>query len=591
VPLSEPSIAGHAALSGEISVVKDAYSDSRFNQAVDKSTGFRTRDMITVPIPKHASLDNTDSSEDKNLGVIQVINKLEGSFTKHDLTLLKGFTIIAGSAISTSLHLDRVLSEGSSNRSRQVELFGETTVIPKKDASRRLSQVVGAVRAARKVQHSDDFPESIQEYDSPRADSVKSDSSRSTHFDNLCTTALSSKPIDFEPEAVEAFGYSDPPSDIGASTRSVTSFSSFVSRQSKQASSSSVQPERFPETLGLGDLAREPGSELHNDDLPIKFDQSKLIGHSSEMNSWSFDSLKYSEAELVAMMVHCFEAFDIPNLFLIPLPKLTAFVAQALSKYNKTPFHNAKHASHVFQNCVRMVAVVPTMDQSLSLIDVFALLIAAICHDIDHVGTNNTFHINAWSELSLRYNDISIMEQHHCAVCFKILTAPETDILSCLSYRSRSIVRKLICACILSTDMNNHSKNLRMLQSHAQIPFDKQDLDDRMLLLGTILHTADLCNPALPLVQAKQWEKRISQEFRFQAAQERKFGLPVAPFMERQDQQSRIANQVHFIQTFAVPLWRTAVQIFPQWTPRMLQLRKNSDYFRRLKNVINEKPK
>jgi len=244
------------------------------------------------------------------------------------------------------------------------------------------------------------------------------------------------------------------------------------------------------------------------------------------------------------------------------------------------------HAFHVFQNCVKMIVVAPQLKDMLSLLDIYALLIAALCHDVDHVGTNNTYHINSWSKLSLRYNDISVMEQHHCSLCFKTLSNPETNVVSTLTYHSRSILRKLICAAILATDMNNHERNLQLIQARAGIPFKKDSLADRMLLVGVVLHTADLCNPCLSLSQSKQWEKRISQEFQFQAALEREYNLPVAPFMESSDQLSRIKNQNHFIDSFAYPQWVAAVQLFPTWAPRLTQLRRNMDYFGKLKDML-----
>jgi hypothetical protein len=99
-------------------------------------------------------------------------------------------------------------------------------------------------------------------------------------------------------------------------------------------------------------------------------------------------------------------------------------------------------------------------------------------------GTNNTYHINSWSQLSMRYNDISVMEQHHCALCFQTLTNPTTNIVVGLSSHSRSIMRKLICNAILSTDMNNHHKNLESLAAHRGMPFQQRLLNDRVVRLS-----------------------------------------------------------------------------------------------------------
>ena len=41
-----------------------------------------------------------------------------------------------------------------------------------------------------------------------------------------------------------------------------------------------------------------------------------------------------------------------------------------------------------------------------------------------------SYQINARTELAIRYNDISPLENHHCAVAFQILSNPETNIFA-----------------------------------------------------------------------------------------------------------------------------------------------------------------
>lgn len=40
------------------------------------------------------------------------------------------------------------------------------------------------------------------------------------------------------------------------------------------------------------------------------------------------------------------------------------------------------------------------------------------------------YQINARTELAVRYNDISPLENHHCAVAFQILAQPECNIFT-----------------------------------------------------------------------------------------------------------------------------------------------------------------
>lgn len=42
--------------------------------------------------------------------------------------------------------------------------------------------------------------------------------------------------------------------------------------------------------------------------------------------------------------------------------------------------------------------------------DVLALMIASLCHDVDHPGNTNSFEINTSSELALIHNDLSVLE-------------------------------------------------------------------------------------------------------------------------------------------------------------------------------------
>jgi len=41
-----------------------------------------------------------------------------------------------------------------------------------------------------------------------------------------------------------------------------------------------------------------------------------------------------------------------------------------------------------------------------------------------------SYQINARTDLAIRYNDISPLENHHCAVAFQILSNPETNIFA-----------------------------------------------------------------------------------------------------------------------------------------------------------------
>ncbi|MFZ5522609.1 MAG: ATPase, T2SS/T4P/T4SS family [Pseudomonadota bacterium] len=79
LPIAEQSIAGYAAMKKKLLNIKDVYDEKelatysphlRFLQEVDKRTGYRTKQMLVVPI--------LDSTSNDLVGVIQVINNKAG---------------------------------------------------------------------------------------------------------------------------------------------------------------------------------------------------------------------------------------------------------------------------------------------------------------------------------------------------------------------------------------------------------------------------------------------------------------------------------------------------------------------------------
>lgn len=75
----DKGIAGFVARTGQTCVISDAYSDPRFNPAMDKLTGYRTRNMLVMPCWRDGRIE----------AVVQVINKMTSAhFTDVDEVML-----------------------------------------------------------------------------------------------------------------------------------------------------------------------------------------------------------------------------------------------------------------------------------------------------------------------------------------------------------------------------------------------------------------------------------------------------------------------------------------------------------------------
>jgi signal transduction histidine kinase len=81
---ADTGLAGYCFQAGEIVNLKDAHKDPRFNKDVDRKTGYRTKTLLTMPF-------YTKDSR-RPLGVVQILNKIKGYFTKDDETFLRTFS-------------------------------------------------------------------------------------------------------------------------------------------------------------------------------------------------------------------------------------------------------------------------------------------------------------------------------------------------------------------------------------------------------------------------------------------------------------------------------------------------------------------
>jgi len=97
--LNTSGVAGAVFSSGEGEIIDDAYHDERFNRTIDEQTGYRTRTIICAPVK---------TVRDEIIGVIQVLNKEKGNFTKEDLSLLEAMTTQASVALQSTQFVERM---------------------------------------------------------------------------------------------------------------------------------------------------------------------------------------------------------------------------------------------------------------------------------------------------------------------------------------------------------------------------------------------------------------------------------------------------------------------------------------------------
>ncbi len=92
LPLGK-GIAGYVAATGETINIQDAYLDLRFNPEVDRKTGYRTKTILCIPLR---------NKENEIVGVLQLLNKHSGFFTRDDENFIRALSIHAAIAIENA---------------------------------------------------------------------------------------------------------------------------------------------------------------------------------------------------------------------------------------------------------------------------------------------------------------------------------------------------------------------------------------------------------------------------------------------------------------------------------------------------------
>jgi 3'5'-cyclic nucleotide phosphodiesterase len=128
-------------------------------------------------------------------------------------------------------------------------------------------------------------------------------------------------------------------------------------------------------------------------------------------------------------------------------------VAISAGYHQHNQFHNAMHAAdvaHTVSYCISNSGV----GHLLSSYEQFACLTAAMCHDFDHPGVNNTYLSQTGHPLSVLYNDRSVLENHHAASALSLMDKhAHINVFSCVPSNHRKAVRSMFIDLILATDL------------------------------------------------------------------------------------------------------------------------------------------
>jgi hypothetical protein len=204
-------------------------------------------------------------------------------------------------------------------------------------------------------------------------------------------------------------------------------------------------------------------------------------------------------------------------------------------------------------------------------------------------GHNNAFEVRSKSSLALLYNDQNVLEMHHLAIAFNIMSNASYDVFKGWSTDEAGEARKLIISCVLATDMDLHQSlqddllrrakrvgcmddvsDTQGLNIEGTNAFDLSNRKELTAFYRCVLHAADVANPTRPFNVSARISMGAIQEFHEQTEAERSLGLPVTPYMVLATFEDKAKGELYFAASIARPYFAALKACFPsssRWDP------------------------
>jgi len=283
-----------------------------------------------------------------------------------------------------------------------------------------------------------------------------------------------------------------------------------------------------------------------------------------------------------------FHSLDLINQLNINKSDFINFLISVRKSYKSLPYHNWLHAVDVTQFVFFVINNAP-VNEYLKQSEIFALLVAAISHDIDHDGRNNSFHRKRQTILAqLAKSSLPPLELHHASLIINIIQLQHPTIFSNWSSNQIQSFEHFIVSIILATDIEQHQYFLNQFKS-IKSQFDKSNQSHRILLCQIIMKCADLSNTIRTFEESKKMTEQLTEEFFEQGDIENELGIDISPMCDRKNAIPIPIpiGQIKFYNFIAGPLISELCSFFSSLTDIVYQYHMNLSKWTQLKNKLN----
>ncbi|XP_022796615.1 cGMP-specific 3',5'-cyclic phosphodiesterase-like isoform X2 [Stylophora pistillata] len=606
VPLGV-GIAGHTAATGETININDAYSDPRFNSEVDKTTGYRTHSILCMPIKSH---------DGEVIGVAQIINKKSGEhhFTQKDEEVFRNYLTFCGIGITNAQLFE--ISVQEYNRNQILLQLARGVFEEQSNLDTCVHNIMVEVQQLLDVERCmvflmDEacetqetiFSKVFDLHPGAADDTVPKTSKTHWSMNNSIASLVASSGKALNIPDAYADSQFNPEGDIesGFKTKSILCMPIF-DRQQKIVGVAQLLNKNSGKPFSEGDenlfeaFAIFCGLGIHN---ALMYEQAcKLLAkqcvamevlsyHASAQQSevdkilgqeipsaddfklytFEFSDFELTDDETILASIRLMQELDFMNAVHTKQLTLCRWLLSVKKNYRAVIYHNWRHAFNVAQSMFTMITT-GNMKRFFTDLEVFALVIACYCHDLDHRGTNNAFQTKTESPLAQLYGT-STMEHHHFDHCIMILNSEGNNIFEELSPDDYRTTIKVLEHAILSTDLALYFQKRGTFEQivHSDSS-DWTTPPNREILRAMMMTACDVAAITKPWEVQQQVAELVASEFFEQGDMERfQLNSEPIPMMDRKKKDELPKMQVGFIDFICIPVYKLFYDLEPCLKP------------------------
>ncbi|XP_072314677.1 cGMP-specific 3',5'-cyclic phosphodiesterase isoform X2 [Eucyclogobius newberryi] len=621
-------IVGHVAATGQPLNIKNAYEDPRFNAEVDLITGYKTQSILCLPIKNH---------RDEVVGVAQAINKCGegGAFTEQDEKDFSAYLAFSGIVLHNAQLYETSQLE---NRRNQVLLDLASLIFEEQQCLEvLLRKIAGTIMSFMQAQACTvfiadedalnsfssvfhmEYEELVDVLDVPKRDCDVnqinymyaqccknttqplniSDVTKDQRFpwtsenpDHSRIKSLLCTPI-WNGKKDKMIGVCQLVNKMDEASGSVRAFN----RNDEQFLEAfaifcglGIQNTQMYETVERAMAKQEVTLEVLSYHASASEEETRELrvatipsAQSLKLMDFSFSDFDLSDTETTLGAIRMFVDLNLVQNFQMKYTNLCQWILSVKKNYRKhVAYHNWRHAFNTAQ-CMFALLKSGRLQNNLSDLEIMALMIATLSHDLDHRGVNNSYIQRSEHPLAQLYCH-STMEHHHFDQCLMILNSPGNQILSGLSLDEYKATLKMIERAILATDLALYMKRrgeFFELTKNSQFVWD--DEQHRELLRSMLMTACDISAITKPWPVQKRIAELVATEFFEQGDKERE-ELKIEPsdLMNREKRDKIPSMQVSFIDAICTQLYETLAGMSEHCSPLLEGCQRNRQHWKHL---------